>query len=449
MNFHKHEKFIALEKSLPVEKIRWNGYGIWASMRTYLYYQYTRSQKGAAAMPSFLSLIRSLFLNPHLLFRKYDYWVISSSDQRKWIQGKWMDAHDCAEVLRTKALYWELPNPRHKHPVASAHRVSKLWFYTLERLFKVLKKTEVDPESRSVFDQFCENLNIDANLDDFVSRFRAEYCVTRFFLKRMKTKVVFLTTHFTNTARIAAAHSLGIEVVELQHGLISDSHPGYTYVKADGSLLPDVLITYGQNEVELLEKYELGKTTRLKPLGHFFLDQMSRSPEAKNGLPKSKSVRYRICFAAQDAIDEPFIRWLNRLAQLLPKDELVLIPRRKSIEWYREHGLMSSISFLNRNTYEVIASSDVHSTVFSTCALEALALDVPNVLMNIDGLSGQHFGHIAYPETPTWIVNEPEEFAKVIESGIWQGASPASAGEKYFKPGFRENFNQFLSQYAR
>ena len=62
--------------------------------------------------------------------------------------------------------------------------------------------------------------------------------------------MIFVVVAYENQAVVAAAKDLGIKVIELQHGTISDYHLGYSYplkTRLDGEIkyFPDQILTFG------------------------------------------------------------------------------------------------------------------------------------------------------------------------------------------------------------
>ena len=62
--------------------------------------------------------------------------------------------------------------------------------------------------------------------------------------------MIFVVVSYENLAIVAAAKSLGIQAIELQHGTITDYHLGYSYpekTRLNGEIpyFPDKILTFG------------------------------------------------------------------------------------------------------------------------------------------------------------------------------------------------------------
>lgn len=441
--------FQRFEREFPVENISFLGIQAWGAIRVYLYYSALNLVEIDRPLLSFKHAIASICGQWWTMFQKHKFWVLTSSDQRKFFDERWYNALDLSEEIRLHALFIELPNPQHKTPGASKKVISRLWFYVIEEIIGRLAVPFTSYSGKNEFDSFCNEIEVDTNFSHFKRKFVGQFYTTFLLAKLQKPKAVFLTTHYTNMPRIAALKRLKIPVYEIQHGLISKSHPGYNPVKTDARLLPDTILTYGEADVNHLKQTELESIVKFVPIGHFYIDQLRQLESASLEAMRPKTSRYRICVTAQDAIGIEFIDWMNELQQLLPEDEVVLIPRKKPYLWYIENGMNTEIAHYKNDTYHIIRQSDIHATVYSTCAIEALAFDVPNILMNIGGQAAQHFGEIAYPTTSTWIANSPKEFCAIIESNAFQQRKSDESGEHFFKHGFKSNLQEFIEGHCR
>ena len=77
---------------------------------------------------------------------------------------------------------------------------------------------------------------------------------TRLLLKRARPRAVFvLNVYHYFTPMLLAAKEAGVSVIELQHGVIHESHPGYVHEKAP-PFLPDHLVVFGSHFGELLDR---------------------------------------------------------------------------------------------------------------------------------------------------------------------------------------------------
>ena len=91
-------------------------------------------------------------------------------------------------------------------------------------------------------------------MEDHILNFQYDYKKYIELLQRKKPKVVFLVVAYENKALLAACKKMNIEIIELQHGTISQYHLGYSYpentMKFNGELkeieyFPDKILSFG------------------------------------------------------------------------------------------------------------------------------------------------------------------------------------------------------------
>ena len=127
------------------DKILFKGICIWSYLRIYAYdkaYTGSGTAQNASSVPKSILIKSLLWQLPKL--GKFETLVLSSSDQRKWIDNLWYDRFDFHPELKEKALVVEIPSPQHKPHglMASKHAYSKIWWYAIEL---VISKTLAKP----------------------------------------------------------------------------------------------------------------------------------------------------------------------------------------------------------------------------------------------------------------------------------------------------------------
>src|SRR5690606_25309968 len=124
----------------------------------------------------------------------------------------------------------------------------------------------------------------------------------------------------------------------------------------------------------------------VRPVGSFIIDKTNSDFEMDSKMADLKSgYELSVAFTSQDAYEDAIIPFLKEMATIAPEILFILIPRSGGAENY-DLKAFKNIRFVNwLNTYQIIKNCDVHSTLTSTCAIEAPSLGVPNILLDIDG----------------------------------------------------------------
>jgi hypothetical protein len=284
-----------------------------------------------------------------------------------------------------------------------------------------------------------------ATVDRHLRHFRATRRVYRAVLGRVRPRCV-LTVDPGEYALVAAAKELGIATVELQHGFLDRvSHPAYAWTgyaapyKARMAV-PDRLFLYGEHwKEELLANGFWGDS--LRAVGSVRVD---RYRQARS--PRRPGDAFRVIFSTQGLDVGRCIGFLREFIALGgPERELRLAIKLHPVydrrsELYREaFGGDPRVEVLGadegRDTFELIAASDLHVSISSTCHYEAIGLGVPTAVLPFATHEVMaplcRRGHA----TP---VRTPAELWQLVRR-IDGGGPPPVPAEHYFKPGALEN----------
>ena len=98
------------------------------------------------------------------------------------------------------------------------------------------------------------------------------------------------------------------------------------------------------------------------------------------------------------------------------------------------------------DVYETILHSDIHVTAYSSCALEAPALGVPNVLVNIENKAYEYYRDILSDKTTSY-VSTTDEFIKLVSNLPMESAENIQSYHKdVMKPNYEQNIDAFLKK---
>jgi superfamily I DNA and RNA helicase len=100
----------------------------------------------------------------------------------------------------------------------------------------------------------------------------------------------------------------------------------------------------------------------------------------------------------------------------------------------------------DKDFYELMMYVDYHSTVYSTCALEAPSFGVQNIMINIKNLSRKYFETSLIDRT-TKYADAPEEYLNLIRSmDKLDKKTVYYLNEGVIMPNYRKNLGDAISQ---
>lgn len=239
---------------------------------------------------------------------------------------------------------------------------------------------------------------------------RLVYGLARAWIRRARPRAVFVLNgyHLFIPFQIAVREA-NIPLIELQHGVIHESHPGYVFDGApEWGHLPDHLVVFGRQFGELLERESPRWTGRWSVGGHPWLKEKRRGLE---NLPDSAFDTVVVFSQSIPPVRERLRALVPELREKLDRNvRLVLKPHPHEIdaaEYYAEAARRGvEIASPREDAYQLLRRCRLSVTVFSTVAIEALAFRCRSVVLRA-GL---------------W----PEDVRVLVDQGALQAASDAT-----------------------
>ncbi len=152
-----------------------------------------------------------------------------------------------------------------------------------------------------------------------------------------------LITPYTNMGYVYAANSLGLPVIEFQHGTLNPSHYAYNINKNyDRKFFPDALLTFGLSEIETFndENFYI-KRDQVYPVGSFVIDRIVQNAPRDDKFSKLTQAYNRVvAFSALDEFEELYIPFLKEISEKSPETAFVLMPRHRSKDYYLRFDFM-------------------------------------------------------------------------------------------------------------
>lgn len=433
-----------IESSHDIKDVKWRGAHLWPLYKPYLYNSINKYSSVAPGKN--FGLINKIFskffisIKSILTIKKNDAFILSNSNRRIRINEESFArvSQGVYNHFNGKAVFIESNiNAPHDNIERDTNFINETLIIPLQFLLIVyFKITKPKFKGKTILLDILKENQIKVNIDFRFYKFLARYYTFKLLLKIHKPRYVFVECYYDYCGYVKACKDEDVLIIELQHGLIKDSHRSYNYsIPINDHLLPDKLLTFGLRESELYKNSHInfiGKAN-VYPTGFFLFDlfrnSQVNSPEELSTMINKTKLNFII--SGQDLIEEKSIPFINELAKMRQDCNFIYVPRTKSTN-YKGLFTQSNIVVMNQfPIYQVINATDAHITSFSTTALEALAMGKVNIFMNIDGLSEKHFSDYLNYEG-VYIINSPSEFT-VAMTDKFKSHSPEGISENMYE----------------
>lgn len=452
-----------IEQNKTIFNLKYDGESIWPVLRLKTVWKLQEKQKGTVNitrkfnLASILVIIKNFFYGFGELFKlgNYDFFVFSGSERRKRFEGLYHERVVEGLLTHHNALLIENPYPLGKHypkgMIPTKHIISESILFVGVMLLGYLYYDKNKLEGVDVLKDIFKRYDYSINYKRFLIIYQGQYRLVKLLLRHFnKPKAVFFVYAGSSMGYIKAFKEHGVPVVEIQHGVINREHNAYN-VHADfgRKFFPDYLLTYGKRELEVFENpenYFIAKENVL-PVGYYILDRylnneteglMDRITAWKNQYKKI------VVYTHQEVYEKEILDFLIQSAALSQEVLYLLIPRNDLKE--TPSSLPENLIVQKElNIYDCLRFSDIHATIYSTCAIESLSFGVPNIMYNYKNWSKSYYIDILGDENHTLFVTDPKGFVQAILNHTFESKEYiASASDNFFKRGNQKNINDFI-----
>lgn len=454
--------FKEIEENFPVHKIKVDGQQIWPYLRAH-YYADINSKRiltlgersvydSSKLITGFKYLGSTLYGAQHWLGR-YDFVAMSATIYRRKIDGIYYDIFldpILDELGLERCLLIEIRSTSHypKNNVHTSNIVSSCGVELVSWMVENLPLDNPKIVNSEILDSINERYGLRIPYAQLVKNFKSAYRLYTFIFKRFQAKSLLLACYYSREAAIKAAHDLGMSVIEVQHGIIGKNHPAYNVnAEIDKNCFPDHLLVFGRKELETFDKSRFINPVNVHPVGNFYIDHINTNHHVDPKITERiKHFKKIVGVTLQIGLEKRLMNFIFQAAKLNNDIGYIIIPRRNDGYINKKEFLNNIMMFEQYNFYEMMAYVDFHSTVYSTCALDALALGVQNILINIDNRSIYSYGNILRDTNNTRFINSPEEYIDAIISFKKQEKSDIKKySEAFYMQNYHNNIKSFIS----
>ena len=385
----------------------------WQLIRVYLYYEITRrlrifgspQQSSLTLIDKILSfkpfLVNSIKSNPFVGRYKKDF-LIFDHPRKVLFDGEYRDIYsyflvdmldeDSFEVL--EAPYLNKHYSDKKEYIKYTDRIQMAsYFYKKLHKVKFTQKEQhlISTVKKELKKEFNLDIDIENILKDHILNFKHDYkAYTRLFKKR-KPKKIFVVVAYENQAIVKAAKDLNIEVVEIQHGTITDYHLGYSYplktrLNSNIAYFPDKILTFGDYWVNSDSSPVLDEN--IVPIGFPYFEAQSKE------FIDFETIENQILFISQGVIGKELSKFAYEFAQKMPNYRVIYKLHPGEYATWRENypELLNDLyNFIVIDSsevplYELFAKSSFQVGAFSTAIYEGLMFGCKTFIVNVSGV---------------------------------------------------------------
>ena len=381
---------------------------IWQYLRMEIYYELAEkigvlekrheSQKTTSILlMNAFSLLKNLFIaNPFFSSKRNIDTLIFTHSRSKKINNKFEDIYTyylSDELKGRKQNYLCFEKPFQANHIRSRDKHTQYLDFILSasvlygKLYKIKQKKHllfIQNIEKEIFEATNISIDLSSLFKHNIGRFKLANKLYLMLFKKLKPKVIYSVATYSYLGdMIAAAKSLRIKTIELQHGVVSKYHMGYSFSKKQK------LLYYAD------EFYSWGKFWNSSVQNAFDqihvkgFEYFRNNKTANDIVKKSKNVLILSQAALGQKIMQETLKYMDSFSgyQILYKLHPEEYQMYKSYSDYKTLSLHKNIQFIEEcNLYEMMAKSEVQIGVFSTALYEGLGLSCNTFLYNLNGM---------------------------------------------------------------
>ncbi|MFH1013376.1 MAG: CDP-glycerol glycerophosphotransferase family protein [Thermoplasmatota archaeon] len=456
-----------------------DGTRIWNLLRVFLYSNFqklgggtTQKKLSKNSIKSVLSLFKESFV-PLRLPKNITVCGFSSGESRKLYNNTYYDIYldPLYDILGDNLAVFEWPETtgyrrKYDHPIYSRHHVpmhiplftKTFWNLLFSRL---TGRKKIPLESEDVFQDIIEYISTTASVDknkltndiyDFITVFVHIKQFLYNILKKIKPKAVIIRCGYGRfpMALSQACRELGIPPIELQHGLITAYLPAYRRATptTNKDCIPEYLLAHGEIYANMVRNGNLFDKDKVFSTGYPYLQRTLMYRKVTHSLKQSiSSFPHNILFTSQWIVATEIKDFVVKVADLLDQTHMnigiLFKPHPYDKNDYADLRKNKHIILIDKyeDTFKLFSLADIHSTVYSTSGLEAMAFGTPNIFVDIYNMT--------HNTTTPHIVASPIQFvesANTILSHYQDAVSETKAvADLFFTPEPEKHFRNFFT----
>jgi len=295
---------------------------------------------------------------------------------------------------------------------------------------------------KNIQERITARFNVTINLEEIVKHNllirKSVLPVYRGLFEKVSPKLVFVVCSYGKETLVEACKTLGIPVIELQHGVNSPYHLGYSFPgsKRTKRTFPDYLFSFGDFWKTSVE-YPISKE-QIYSVGYPYLEMEA---QMYSGLAKKDQLVF-ISGSMGKAMSKFAVELSKR--ENFPLKIVYKLHPGEYARWRKEYPWLAraKIKVIDNDTvplYQLFAESKIQIGVSSAAIYEGLNFGLRTILLDLPGV--EHMEQLI-KEQLVRVVSSPEELAKRIR----EEAVPQIQTERFFKPNSLNNIRQAMDE---
>lgn len=402
------EEILKLEEEYFLYSLKIENIYIWKLIRTNLVDEialkkniYTKAQ--SSIRKNYFIFLKNLLLNTLKSVKKSKN-LFFLTNRMQEVNGKYVEIYSYKLIEKYKEnseiVYFPLIEERLKDKTLRKTSIENLDYIIFE-IIKFFKKIKISNDVLERIDLIKERLekdlevsNIDTldkkKIEKVLIKFKIDYQFYKKFLKKRCPQRIYIICSYGKEALISAAQDLGIEVVEIQHGVINQYHLGYHF--PDSKIIP-----YFPNKILIFGKYWSDNTAiplpkdKIEIVGYPYMKL--QIDKYKKSINEEES---QVLFISQGTIGIKLTEKAVEFAKENPNLNIIVrLHPGEFNRWQLEYKMLFknknlknlTISDNNeKNLYEYMCQSKYLIGVYSTAIYEGLYLEKKIGILDLPGV---------------------------------------------------------------
>ncbi len=370
-------------------------------------------------------------------------WPEKSGSRRKYDKPIYSRYYVSVHIPFYTRTFWELLFNRFTRYRNYSIRSEKILQEIIEYISKTTS-TKANP---------IDKAKLSKDLYDFITVFVYIKHFLSEILKKMNPGAVLIRCGYGRfpMALSQACRELGIPSIEVQHGLITKYLIPYnrTTPTDNKDCIPEYLLTHGEIYADLVRNGNLFEKNKVIATGYPYLENTLRMRKPDATLKHAiSSFSHNILFTSQWIVASEIQDFVIKVAEQFEHDHLDVgilfkphpYDKTEYADIHKKHKHLILIDKYE-DIFKFFAIADIHSTVYSTSGLEAMAFAVPNIFVDIYHLT-------SFPDSP-YIVSSPSQFVTSVQQILSNYEKASSENREvanlFFTPSPEKHFQKFFT----